>query len=144
MIHFPHFLAAFGDFSSIPWVAIFSIIGAFLVGPVVIFIVFSSIHRRHELWHETARVALEKGQPLPPMPADVAPPPSEPAKPANDIRSGLILIAVGAGLYLFLGALMGQSMGYVGAIPGFIGIALLLFGLLNARSKPDQPPTDRS
>jgi hypothetical protein len=144
MIHFPQVLGAIGDFTNMPWVAIISIIGAFLIGPVVIFIVFSSIHRRHELWHDTARVALEKGQPLPPMPADVAPPPPQPAKPANDIRSGLILIAVGAGLYLFLGSLVGQSMGYVGAIPGFIGIALLLFGLLNVRSKSGQSPTDPS
>jgi hypothetical protein len=141
MISLPHLLA---DISSIPWVAIVAIAGGLLIGPIVIFIVFNSIHRRHQLWHETARVALEKGQPLPPMPADVAPPPSLPPKPANDIRSGLVLIAVGAGLYLFLGSLVSQSMGYVGAIPGFIGIALLLFGLFNRNSISDQPPLDRS
>jgi Domain of unknown function (DUF6249) len=140
MISLPHVLA---DFSNLPWVALVSIVGSFLIAPIVIFIVFRSIQRRHELWHETARVALEKGQPLPPMPADVAPP-SEPAKPANDIRSGLILVAVGAGLYVFLGSLVNRSMGYVGAIPGFIGMALLFFGLLNRSSKSNPPPSDRS
>ena len=141
MILLPHLLA---DFSSIPWVAIIAVGGGILIGPIIIFITFNSIHRRQQLWHETARIALEKGQPLPPMPADFAPPPSQPPKPANDIRSGLVLIAVGAGLYLFLGALVSKSMGYVGAIPGFIGIALLLFGLLNRNSKSNQPPLDRS
>ena len=140
MISLPNVLA---DFSSIPWVAIVSIVGSFLIGPIVIFIVFRSIQRRHELWHETARVALEKGQPLPPMPADVAPSPEQ-AMPTNDIRTGLILIAGGAGLYLFLGSLISRSMGYVGAIPGFIGVALLLFGLLSRGSKPNPPPSDRS
>jgi hypothetical protein len=138
---FSQFLA---DITSIPWVAIVSIVGSFLMGPVVIFIVFQSIQRRHQLWHETARVALEKGQPLPPMPADVAPPPPSDTKPGNDIRTGLILIATGAGLFLFLNALVGRGLGLVGAIPGFIGVALLLFGLLNAATKRGGPPTDRS
>ncbi len=131
------------DISNLPWVAIIAVAGGLLIGPIIIFIVFSSIQRRQELWHETARVALEKGQPLPPMPADVAPPPAE-TQPPNDIRTGMVLIAVGAGLYLFLGTLFGPGFGYVGAIPGFIGAALLLFGLLNAFFKrKDQPPSAR-
>jgi len=138
---FSHFLA---NISDIPWVAIIAIVGSFLMGPVVIFIVFQSIQRRHQLWHETARVALEKGQPLPPMPADVAPPPPTEIKPSNDIRTGLILIATGAGLFIFLNTLVGRGLGFVGAIPGFIGIALLLFGILNAVLKRNRPPTDRS
>ena len=138
---FSQFLA---DISSIPWVAIVSIVGGMFMGPVVIFIVFRSIQQRHQLWHETARIALEKGQPLPPMPADVAPPPPTEDKPANDIRTGLILIATGAGLFLFLNALVGRGLGLVGAIPGFIGVALLLFGLLNAATKRGGPPAGRS
>lgn len=132
------------DFSSIPWVAIVSIIGSFLMGPVVIFIVFRSIQHRHQLWHDTARIALEKGQPLPPMPADVAPPPPTESKPSNDIRTGLILIATGAGLFLFLNALVGRGLGLVGAIPGFIGVALLLFGLVNAATRRGGPPAGHS
>ncbi len=132
------------DISSIPWVAIVSIVGSFLMGPVVIFIVFQSMSKRQQLWHETARIALEKGQPLPPMPADVAPPKEEEAKPANDVRNGLILIAVGAGLYIFLDALVGRNLGYVGAIPGFIGVALLLFAIGNAIMKRNRPPTGHS
>ena len=138
----PSFLLA--DLSSIPWVAVIAVAGSFVIGPIVIYIVFSSIQRRQELWHETARVALEKGQPLPPMPADVAPPAAQAQQP-NDVRSGMVLIAVGAGLYLFLNTLVGRGLGYVGAIPGFIGVALLLFGLLSAFFKrKDLPPSGRS
>jgi len=139
---FSQFLA---DISTIPWVAIVAIIGGVLMGPVVIFIVFQSIQRRHQLWHETARVALEKGQPLPPMPADVAPPPPVENKPGGDIRTGLILIATGAGLFLFLNTLVGRGLGFVGAIPGFIGVALLLFGVISAAiANRNRPPADRS
>ena len=69
-------------------------------------------------------------------------PPPACAEKANDLRSGLVLIAVGAGLYLFLGSLAGRSLGLVGAIPGFIGVALLLNALLSATfRRKDTPPT---
>jgi len=62
----------------------------------------------------------------------------------GDIRSGLILIAVGAGLYLFLSSVAGEAIGYVGAIPGFIGMALFLFGVVNAFfRRHDNPPANR-
>lgn len=131
------------DLSHIPWVALLAIGLSIPIGPIVIYIVFRAAQRRQELWHETARVALEKGQPLPPMPPDMLQQPVK-EKPSNDIRSGLILIAVGAGLYLFLGTLVSPGLGYVGAIPGFIGIALLGFGIVHALVKRDGPPADRS
>lgn len=134
------FLADINLFQLIPLVAI---IGSLVIGPLIIYIVFRATQRRHELWHETARVALEKGQPPPPLPAEMTAAP-EPAKPANDIRSGLILMAVGAGLYLFLNALLGRAMGLVGAIPGFIGLAMFGFGVVTAAFKrKETPPTDR-
>ena len=100
-------------------------------------------HRRQAMWHETARIALEKGQPLPPLQD------AEPEKPEemrhNDFRGGLVLVAVGAGLYLFLNAFLGPAFGLIGVIPGFIGVALLLYGLLNLLFKSkDVPPANRS
>lgn len=85
-------------------------------------------HRRQALWHETARLALEKGQPLPAMPDDVNHGDSGRKKNEDsDFRSGLVLVAVGAGLYFFLGAFIGRGLAYVGLIPGFIGVALLVY-----------------
>ena len=98
-------------------------------------IVVSAIYfhnRRREMWHQTARLALEKGQPIPEPPDhehERKTPTSPGQEAANDIRAGLICIAAGAGIYLFLGALIGPAFAYVGAIPGFVGLALLLFGL---------------
>ena len=99
-------------------------------------------HRRQALWHETARIALEKGQPLPPLQDEPADEPD--VREKNDFRAGLVLVAVGAGLYLFLNALIGPAFGLVGAIPGFIGLALLLYASLNALfGRKDKPIAER-
>ncbi len=107
--------------------------------------------KRHQLWHETARIALEKGQPVPP---------AEPMacgrrdawrwggawSPWFDLQRGLVLLAVGAALYL---ALPDHAKPYA-AIPAFIGVANLLFGLFSfmKSGKPsdprDQPPSNRA
>lgn len=137
--------AFLADISSIPWVAIVAIIGGVLLTTVVVIGGLWFAQRRQALWHETARLALEKGQPLPSLPH--APTPAKPPyEYGNDIRTGLIMIATGAGLYFFFLSLFGGWMCYIGAIPGFIGVALLLYGILNAlfvrkdRSPADRPP----
>ncbi|HZP59699.1 MAG TPA: DUF6249 domain-containing protein [Opitutaceae bacterium] len=95
-------------------------------------------YRQEKMWHETTRLALEKGQPL----------------PANwskqgwcggrwgsswEIRRGLILIAVGVALFF---ALPTDSRLW-GALPAFIGVAHLLFGLFAAlRSGPSDSNRD--
>jgi len=91
-------------------------------------------HRKQELWHQTARLALEKGQPLPTF-GDVVEP-AAPATPQTRWRGlmigGLINLGVGAGLFVALGQLPNASfnVGYFGCIPGFIGIALLIGALV--------------
>ena len=100
-------------------------IGGLIIGLVLPIAAIYFYHRRQQLWHETARIALEKGQPLPMLPENV----STVKSPGNDIRSGLILIAVGAGLIVFF---YYSWLRYLGAIPGCIGVALLLYGVLKA------------
>ncbi len=106
---------------------------------------------------EVMRVAIERGQPIPaealrPTP-DEDPAGAENAlkfhaqisagsagaqwnSSRNDIRSGLICIGVGAGLFMMFEALNGGHFGplegarWIGAIPGFIGVALLINGLI--------------
>jgi len=115
--------------------------GGMLVGIVAIFtpfafvvaivaMRFSNARRKAELQHQTIRLALEKGQPLPPellnMPAAVEQKPK-----CNDRKAGLILIAVGVGLYFFFSAGGWESripgnLRWVALIPGLIGVALLL------------------
>ena len=104
-------------------------------------------NRRREMWHETARIALEKGQPLPPLGPDRDDDEETAKDPGthHDVRGGMVLIAVGAGLWLMLGA-MSNTLRYIGAIPGFIGVALLLYALLATifGRKDRQPPHDPS
>jgi hypothetical protein len=126
------------------WIAILAIAGGIVIAVVAIVGGLITANRRQAMWHETARVALEKGQPMPKSPDDEAEAEAERKSEGSDIRSGLILIAVGGGLYLFMNAIGGSKIGYVGAIPGFIGVALLLFGLLSLTFKrKDPPPADR-
>ncbi len=128
-----------------------------------IIVVSSSLyfrHKREELWHETARIALEKGQPVPARPPSDdelrhQPPPGvdldewhrrrEDRRRWKDIRAGLILLATGIALYVGLGS-RGPA-----AIAGYVligvGCALLLSGLLQAvfsrqheRSGTQPPP----
>ena len=97
-------------------------------------------HRQRQMWHETVRLALEKGQPIP---TQAAPEFIRERAPHggmemnhHDLRGGLVLMAVGLGLYWFIGP--------VGYIPGFIGVALVVYALINRlfpEKKSDQPPT---
>ena len=91
---------------------------------------------RERLWHETARIALEKGQPVPLILGNDELAIQAP-RPRNDLRAGLILIAVSVGLMLqpwrFNDA--GHSfnpIAFGAAIPGCIGVALLLNALITA------------
>lgn len=104
-------------------------------------------HRRRELWHETARIALEKGQPLPPMPAELADSSrtgSDSGSGRGDVRAGLILIGVGGGLAIFFNYVGAPQVAGIGAIPGLIGVALLLFAvfstLFSRKGPGDRPP----
>ncbi len=105
----------------IPLVAI---AGSFLLLAMWATLAYRHAKRRQELWHETARVALQNGQPLPPLPQL-----EKRDEPATDIRTGLILIAAAGGIYTAFAAFV-QPLKFVAAIPGFIGIALILNALL--------------
>ena len=80
--------------------------------------------------HETNRAMVEKGLPIPPelltkaQQADA--PQDRPFRARNDLRGGLILVGVGAGLLMLAGK--------VGWILVFIGAARLVFWLMEDRN----------
>ncbi|MFI5335728.1 MAG: hypothetical protein ACHQ5A_03035, partial [Opitutales bacterium] len=85
-------------------IALAAIAGTFLAAILIPVFALYFQHRKRQLWHETARVALEKGQPMPPMPEESGLSKEEFHEAIqhsrggkNDLRSGLILIGVGAG-----------------------------------------------
>lgn len=139
----PPFLAGIFGFSVGEISGIFIPIAALVLAGVVAVSGMYFHNRRREMWHETARIALEKGQPLPPFNHDDEDAEKHPKdREANhDIRGGMVLIAVGAGLWLMLGGIS-HNLRYIGAIPGFIGVALLLYALLSAMFGKKTPPQD--
>ena len=133
-------------------------IGGLLVGGVAAVSAIYFHHRKNQMWHETARIALEKGQPVPPMPLRdeelaLRPPPGvgyadwhkarlEESR-THAFRGGLVLIGVGLGLHLMLG-----PGNMIGAIPGLVGVALIINAVLerftagrDAKSESRPPQT---
>lgn len=127
-----------------PWtIAIFVPIAGMTFGGIMAFMAMYFNHQRRKLWHETTRIALEKGQPIPPYASEKKWDRSH-HRETNDFRGGLVLIAIGAGIYLFFVTVGAAEARFIGAIPGFIGVALLLHGLLTALLPAKNiPPDDR-
>jgi hypothetical protein len=104
-------------------------------------------HQRKKLAADVARLALEKNQPVPAQ--FTAEPHSRPQRSGtdlnhHDLRGGLVLIGVGFGVYLFLGAVSDQRVALLGAVPGFVGVALLVNWVLvrlMGRNQHSRPPT---
>lgn len=123
-------------------IALFAMIAAIVVLPGYI----RACSRRHMM--DTMRVAFEKGQPVPPELIDAintdpkAAPLSPHEKSARDLRSGVITLAVALAMIVFGWAVGSQEeeaffvFTGMAAFPGFIGLALIAFGLFG-RSKSD-------
>lgn len=98
---------------------------------LIIAIVLFARNRAAHLRHETIRLALEKGQPVP---ADLIAPRARVPDPARDLRWGLVLLGLGAGLGLFLFSLPeAREAAGVGLIPGMLGLGYLVTWLVTRR-----------
>ena len=96
--------------------------------------------RERQKLQDTIRLAIEKGQALPPevldvMTRDIRPAPSA----ARDFRVGVVWLAIGLGIAGF-GVAMGQYADEamfpflgIGAIPGAIGVAFIIMSFFNKR-----------
>jgi hypothetical protein len=118
---------------------------AVIFGFVVAIVLIKAVSswQRQKLWHETARLALEKGQPLPPdnssfryraryLRRSMGP---------GKLAGGVTWIAVGLGLYLVNPP--GIDRWWI--IPVFIGIAHLISGLVYHLGGSDRPsPLDEN
>jgi membrane associated rhomboid family serine protease len=129
---FPLPLAEFGPWGLGPILIPLAGISLGLAG-----IIFGSLDKmqKRRLRHELLRVALEKGQPLPTELLD------EPTARSHrdDRRSGLLALAVGVALYLFLSALVPEpGVKWVALVPGFVGLALLFNWALERRADNGQ------
>lgn len=123
----------------IPIVAILMVFGM----PIAIVGMFFYFrHRKTRMLHETLRAMVEKGIPIPPElfsgPPNVRgtnlPMPPIIHREKKDLRNGVILIGVGAGVT----AVAGKA----GLIILFIGVAMVVVGLIEKKDKSN-PPTDK-
>jgi hypothetical protein len=103
--------------------------------------VFYFQNKERERWHATARLALEKGQPIPSEHPEMA----DPGLGRHRQRMGLIiagLVNLGVGVALFLGMSAlpdGRVARYFVAIPGFVGAGLLVSALIDHFLAPKPP-----
>jgi hypothetical protein len=135
---------------------------ALATGIVIVALAFK--HQQRRLWHETARAALEKGQPLLPYPGAqkheiekawhafamnqmAANNDFRRFRCRRDLRGGLVMLAIGAGIFLGLASIdHGERLRVFAFVPGCIGLALLANGLVNVAfpskeaNSTDRPP----
>lgn len=97
---------------------------------------------KSRMMHRTVRMMVEKGQPVPA--ALLNPPPAQ--RQRSDMRRGVVLVMIGLGLMIFLGAVNGWDDGVwsLGIIPFLIGAGYLLVWKLEGKGdgseKGSNPP----
>lgn len=126
-------------------IAFFAFLGAIILVPR-----WFKNKERQEL-QATLRAAIERGQPLPPevidsITRDAPAPRTRAARSRNDLRTGVVWLAVALGVAAFGYVLGFESIeayhAFLGlaCIPGFIGLALIALGLVDrfSGSKADR------
>jgi hypothetical protein len=90
--------------------------------------------KRTRMLHETLRLMIEKGQPIPP---ELLQSPDGMRRPRNDLRNGLVFVSIGIGFGALL--LAEHESGWpMALIPLLIGVALLVSWKLER--KPNGQP----
>ena len=84
--------------------------------------------QRAQLHHETLRLLIEKGQPIPP---ELLQGSDGFRRPRNDLRNGMVLISVGVGLGVLL-LTQGDGDWPVALIPLLMGVAFLIAGKIES------------
>ncbi|MDP9254160.1 MAG: DUF6249 domain-containing protein [Verrucomicrobiota bacterium] len=130
-----------GTGPDIPWLAIPIVLIVFLAifgTPVMIvgLIMYFSFSKSRAM-HRTVRMMVEKGQPVPE--ALLNPPPV--VRQRSDLRRGVVLLMVGLGLMVFLGAVNDWEGGAwsLGIIPFLIGAGYFLVWRLDVRREDNSP-----
>ncbi len=113
-----------GTMSGLASVLVSAVVFGFTLAIVVA--VLYARHRARQMRHETIRLALEKGQPLPPELLE------PPAARASDLARGVKLLALGLGLSLML-FLMEKRAWPVGLILVALGLGYLVSHWLTGR-----------
>jgi hypothetical protein len=101
--------------------ALFPVVLFTFIG-VCVWLGVSGRQKRNRMVHDTLRLMIEKGQPIPPELLQSQDPPR---RPKSDLRSGLVLVGIGIGVGLFLVAQHGNAW-TAALIPLLMGVAFLI------------------
>ena len=125
----------------VPWIAVPIVLIVFLTifglpVAVVGLIMYFSFSKSRAM-HKTVRMMVEKGQPVPE--ALLNPPPV--VRQRSDLRRGVTLLMIGAGLMVFFAAVNDWEGGAwsLGIIPFLIGLGYLLVWRLDVRKDEPSP-----
>jgi hypothetical protein len=83
---------------------------------LIIAMFFKSRQKRNQELHDTLRSMIEKGVPIPPE--LIVPPDRIRRRVASDLRTGIVILAIGAGVTVMIAR--------VGIILVFVGVAFLI------------------
>jgi len=108
-------------FETIDVTAIVATFVVFVAGAAIAITAIIVYYHSRKLENKERLAAIEKGIPLPQS--------QEPPKPYGTLKASLVWIAVGFGVIIFLGA-VGKEAATMGFIPLFIGIALLIYWVI--------------
>jgi hypothetical protein len=117
---------------AVPIVAVIftTLFGAPIV--IVAVIMFFSYLKARSL-HRTVRMMVERGQPVPEALFAATPPRATTARQRHDMRRGVVLVAIGAGIMLFFAAIGAGGVWAMGLIPLLIGAGYLALWQLDAQ-----------
>ena len=108
-------------------VALMGMVVSFGLPLLLVAIILYYKHRKLRMTHDTIRALAEKGLPVPPELLD------PPRRSDAGLRGGLVLVALGIALGIFLQEVHGPWS--IGLIPGLMGVALLIAWMIETRSK---------
>lgn len=124
-----------------PAVAVVAVIGFFMAVIAVVLALLYAIFRTHRSRHETIRLMVEKGAPIPKELLSQT-------RAPNDLRRGILLSALGVGLAVFLAAVSKEhdkGAWTLGLVPFLLGVGYIISAKLvksqaqGAAQHPAQP-----
>ncbi len=126
--------------SLLPSFALMFPVVCLVIAGMMVVVILNFQNKERERWHATVRLAMEKGVTIPGM----TNPTVQDAQTAREkqrigfVVAGLVNMAIGVGVFMGLSGMEGASQTrYFGLIPGLIGVALLLSGLMFFRKRSD-------
>jgi hypothetical protein len=85
--------------------------------------------------HKERMAAIERGMELPALPESFYQS-IKPARRSSYLLPGLVWLFVGMGIFVALGAIAGAEVRMLGLIPAGVGLALLIYHLVEGRKLP--------